>query len=116
MFVFFIDRCDSSTYARTLHSHHHNLLLSTEEESELINHGLHNVLQMRPHGLELAEITELVLQQGGPPTDGQVLAVHAVVLALLSNSGKKKKNSSKQLNKHLFQVETSPDKMLEDEF
>ena len=41
---------------------------------------------MGPHGLELAEITELVLQQGGPPADGQVLAVHAVVLALLGNS------------------------------
>ncbi len=55
--------------------------MSAEEESELVYHGLHDVLEVRPHGLELPEVAELVLQQGRPPADGKVFAVHAVVLA-----------------------------------
>jgi len=45
---------------------------------------------VRPHGLELSEVAELILKEGGPPTDGQVLAVHAVVLAHLGNPEKGK--------------------------
>ena len=41
---------------------------------------------MRPHRLKLAEVPELVLEQGGPPADGEVLAVHAVDLAPLCHS------------------------------
>ena len=70
-------------------SDHHDLLLTAEEEAELVDHGLHNVLQMGPHRLKLAQIAELVLEQGRPPADGKVLAVHTVVLAQLSHSEKR---------------------------
>jgi hypothetical protein len=68
-------------------SDHHDIFLTTEKEPELVDHGLHNVLEVRPHGLEFAQIAKLVLQQGWPPADGKVLAVHAIVLAELGYSG-----------------------------
>ena len=34
---------------------------------------------MGAHGLKLAQVPEFVLEEGGPPTDGQVLAVHTVL-------------------------------------
>ena len=40
---------------------HHNLLEAAEEEPELVNESLDHVLQMRPHVLELVEVTKLVL-------------------------------------------------------
>ena len=41
---------------------HHDLLEAAEEEPELVNEGLDHVLQMRPHVLELVEVTKLVLK------------------------------------------------------
>ena len=41
---------------------------------------------MGPHALELVEVPELVLEQRGPPADGEVLAVHTVDLASLGHS------------------------------
>lgn len=40
---------------------HHDLLEAAEEEPELVNEGLDHVLQMRPHVLELVQVTKLVL-------------------------------------------------------
>ena len=41
---------------------HHDLLEAAEEEPELVNEGLDHVLQMRPHVLELVQVTKLVLK------------------------------------------------------
>ena len=68
-------------------SDHHDLFLAAVEEPELVDHELDNVLQMRPHGLEFAEVSKLVLEQGWPPTYRKVLAVHAVHLGLLRHPG-----------------------------
>lgn len=65
---------------------HHDLFLSAKEEPVLIDHGLDDVLQVGSHGLKLAEVTELVLEEGRPPANGQILAVHAVILTELSYS------------------------------
>ena len=76
-------------FAKVLRPHlldHHDLLLATIEEPELVNHHLDDVFEVRPHGLEFAEVAELVLKQGRPPADGQVFAVHTIVLAHLSDS------------------------------
>ena len=40
---------------------HHDLLEAAEEEPELVNEGLDHVLQMRPHVLELVQVTKLIL-------------------------------------------------------
>ena len=87
--LFEISSCLCSfRHFRRLVLDHHDLLLAAEEEPELVDHHLDDVFQVRPHGLELAEVAELVLKQGGPPADGQVLAVHAIVLAHLSHPEK----------------------------
>ena len=57
-----------------------------KEEGKLVYHRLHDLLEVRPHGLELAEVTEFVPQKGRPPTNGKIFAVHAVVLAPLGHS------------------------------
>ena len=41
---------------------HHDLLEAAEEEPELVNESLDHVLQMRPHVLELVQVTKLVLK------------------------------------------------------
>ena len=63
-----------------------DLLPIAEEEAELVDHGLHNFFEVWPHGLKLAQVSEFVPQKGRPPTNGQVFAVHAVILAPLSHS------------------------------
>lgn len=37
-----------------LHSHHHDFFLTTEQEPELVNHGLDNIFQVGTHRLKLA--------------------------------------------------------------
>lgn len=67
-------------------SDHDDDVLVAEEERVLVDHRLDDVLEVRPHRLEPAEIVELDRQECGPPADRQVLAVHAVQLAVLRDS------------------------------
>ena len=63
-----------------------DLLPVAKEEAELVDHGLHNFLEVWSHGLKLAQVSEFVPQKSRPPTNGQIFAVHAVVLAPFSHS------------------------------
>ena len=65
------------------HSHHHDLLQPTEEEPVLVYEGLHHLLQVRSHRLELVQVSKLILEQCWPPADGQVLTVHTIDLTPL---------------------------------
>ena len=95
----------------SLHSHHHDLLEAAKEEPVLVYEGLHHVLQVRPHRLELVKVPELVLEQGRPPADRQVLAVHAVHLAALGHSAKEVKLKNISFSNLLL----LPDEVLEEE-
>ena len=95
----------------SLHSHHHDLLEAAKEEPVLVYEGLHHVLQVRPHRLELVKVPELVLEQGRPPADRQVLAVHAVHLAALGHSAKEDKLKNISFSNLLL----LPDEVLDEE-
>lgn len=67
-------------------SNHDKRLLAAEQERILVDHRLHNVLQIRPQLLKVHHIGEMDWNQCGPPANGQVLAVHAVQLAVLRHT------------------------------
>lgn len=67
-------------------SNDQSIRLVIEKNTELIDHHLDRFLQMRSHPLEHHHVAELERQQGRPPADGQVLAVHAVQLTVLTHS------------------------------
>lgn len=64
-------------------SNHHECFLATEQEGKLVDHSLHDVLQIWAHRFEAHHIGELDRQQRRPPADRQILAVHAVKLRIL---------------------------------
>ena len=66
-------------------SNHHDLFLTTKQETKLINKGLNYVFQMRSHCFKLAQISKFVLKQGRPPTYCQVFTVHTIFFATFSN-------------------------------
>lgn len=73
---------------RPVSSDHKHLLLAAEQEPELVDHGLHRVLEVGTHLLKFTHVGKLERQQSWPPTDRQVLAVHTVQFAVLRHSAK----------------------------
>lgn len=69
----------------TLSSDHDEGLPPTEEERVLVDHGLHDVLEVGPRHLKPAHVRELDRKQGRPPAYRQVLAVHGVQLRVVSD-------------------------------
>lgn len=61
-----------------LFSDHNKSLLAAEQERVLIDHRLHDILQVRSHRFEAQHVSELDGKKCWPPADGQILAVHAV--------------------------------------
>ena len=60
--------------------------LVVKKDTELIDHHLNRLFQMRPHPFKHHHVTEFQWKESGPPADGQVLAVHAVEFAVLTHS------------------------------
>lgn len=60
--------------------------MPAEQEGVLVDHGLHDVLEVGPRHLEAAHVRELHRQERRPPADGQVLTVHRVQFGVVRNS------------------------------
>lgn len=57
---------------------HDKGILAAKQIRKLVDHCLHNILQIRTQLLEVAHVGEVDGYECGPPANGQVLAVHAV--------------------------------------
>lgn len=65
-----------------------DLFLVTVQEAKLVNHGLHRVLEVWAYTFKHAHVVKLERQQGRPPANGKVLAVHAVEATIFCNPAK----------------------------
>lgn len=97
-----------------------DLFLVTVQEAKLVNHGLHRVLEVWAYTFKHAHVVKLEWQQGRPPANGKVLAVHAVEATIFCNPDKVLKDkledfevNSRQILDQLFKGQESATAVLD---
>lgn len=109
VFKAYLPACLPRFCRRAAASDHHERLLAAEQERKLIDHRLHDILQIRAQLLEVAHVVELDLDQRRPPADRQILAVHAVQLRVLGDAATPNRINDSRVSVFFFGYKLSID-------